>query len=158
MSDTAESFSMRIEGTTALCPVGEATGKRMMAEGRIPVISCEGGCIRGEIARLAANMVAKADPYRRGCHGEIFSAPHSAMAKWAAKADRVVVIDGCFMSCHGRMIKSLVAPDKLRVFDALGFYNKYTDVMDMDDVPEADRRQAAREVADAVLAALAEEA
>jgi uncharacterized metal-binding protein len=126
----------------------------MMAEGKIPVISCEGGCIRGEIARVAANMVAKDGPYRRGCHGEMFTAPHSAMAHWANEADKVVVIDGCFMHCHGRIMKNLIGEENLLQFDALSIYKKHTDLIEVDDVPEAERKEVARQVADRVLSVL----
>ncbi len=154
MSESKANFSMEIENTDALCQVGEVAGKKMMAEGRIPVISCEGGCIRGEIARVATNIVAKEEPYQRGCHGEMFTAPHSAMADWAKTADRVIVIDGCFMHCHGRVMKNLVGDENLLQFDALSFYNKYTDLIEIDDVPEAERQVVAQQVADEVLTRL----
>ena len=152
--EPAASFTIEVESTRAACPTGEVAGKQMIAEGKIPVISCEGGCIRGEIARLAANLVAREEPFCRGCHGEIFTAPHSAMAEWAKKAEKVVVIDGCFMHCHGRIMKKLVGDDRAAVFDALAVYRKHTDVIDIDAVPEAERRELARQVADAVLSAL----
>ena len=52
-------FSIEVEDTKNRCPIGETVGNRNIAEGKIPVLSCEGACIRGEIARLAANMIAK---------------------------------------------------------------------------------------------------
>lgn len=156
MSKSNGSFAIEVESTTAVCPIGEATGKKMLAEGKIPVISCEGGCIRGEIARIAANMLAKEEPFARSCHGEILSAPHTAMAHWAKKAEKFVVIDGCFMHCHGRIMKNLISEESLRIFDALSIYNKYTDVIKIDDVPEAARKETAREVADKIIADLKE--
>ncbi len=154
MSEPGTHFTLEVEETAGRCPAGEAAGRKMIAEKRIPVISCEGGCIRGEIARLAANLVAKTAPYGRGCHGEMFTVPGSAMAEWTEKADRIVVIDGCFMACHGRIMKKLVGEAKVLHMDALSFYNKYTDLIDIDDVPEAERRSVARHVADEVLLAL----
>ena len=128
-----------------------------MAEGKIPVLSCEGACIRGEIARLAANLVAKEEPYRRACHGELFSVTDSAMAQWGKKAEKVVLIDGCFLRCHGRILENLVEKEKLIQFDALSFYKKYTDRFDIDSVPEAERNQVAHDVAGHVLASLTAE-
>ncbi len=154
MSESKTSFTIEVESTTAVCPIGEVTGKRSLAEGKIPVISCEGGCIRGEIARIAANMLAKEEPFARSCHGEILSAPHTAMAHWAKKAEKFVVIDGCFMHCHGRIMKNLINEESLRIFDDLSIYHKYTDVIDIDDVPEAERKETARQVADKVLSDL----
>ena len=157
MSKSGASFSLEVAGTDATCPTGEIVSKMNLREGKIPVLSCEGGCIRGEIARLAANVVAKEEPYRRACHGELFGVPHSAMARWVKSAGKVVLIDGCFLRCHGRILENLIDEGKLLQFDALSIYKKYTDVFDIDVVPEAERQEVARQVADEVLAALAEE-
>jgi uncharacterized metal-binding protein len=157
--ETKQNFSIEVEGMKAVCPLGEIVGNKMVAEGKIPVISCEGGCFRGEIARVAAHMVAKEGPYSRGCHGEMFTAPTSAMADWARKANKVVVIDGCFMHCHGRIMKNVVDHENMIQFDAFGMYNKggkYSETMLVDEIPEAERNALARQVADKVLASLKE--
>lgn len=158
MREPEQGFPLQVEGHKTVCPLGEVVGKRMIAEGRIPVISCEGGCFRGEIARVAAHLVAQEEPYSRGCHGEMFTAPGSAMAEWVRKADRVVVIDGCFMRCHGRILKNLIG-DKMIQFDALPIYNRdnrYSETMLVDEVSEAERRKLARQVAQRVLSKLRE--
>jgi uncharacterized metal-binding protein len=157
MSGARQHFSLEVEGMNAVCPLGEVVGNEMIAERRIPVISCEGGCFRGEIARVAAHMVAEEEPYSRGCHGEMFTAPRSAMAEWAKKADNVVVIDGCFMHCHGRIMKNIVGSENTIQFDALSMYNgdkKYSEKMLVSEVPEAERRVLARQVADKALTEL----
>lgn len=145
------SFTVGIKKTDGRCPIGETVGKRNIEEKRIPVLSCEGGCIRGEIARLAANMISKEAGFARGCHGELVTVPDSAIAQWIRDAEKVILIDGCFLSCHGRVLEGLLSRDQLVQFDALKVYRKYTDVFDIDEVPEADREKAAREVADSVL-------
>ena len=145
-------FSLEVEGTTLFCPKGQEVGKQFIAEGKIPVLSCEGGCIRGEIARLAANIVAKEEPFRRSCHGELLTVPDSAIAHWTKNSDKVVVIDGCFLHCHGRILKNIIDKDALEVFDALSHYKKYSDLFDIDEVPEVERNQVAQDVAAWVLA------
>ncbi len=157
MSKSTSDFSLEVEGTEGTCPAGQKVGNWNMAEGKIPVLACEGGCIRGEIARVAANLVAKEEPYRRACHGELLSVPHSAIAQWIKKADKVVLVDGCFLHCHGRILKNILGEDRLIDFDALSFYKKYTDRFYIDDVPEAERKEVARQVADWVLASLKKE-
>jgi uncharacterized metal-binding protein len=147
-------FSVEVEETEGKCPIGEKFGKQNLAEGKIPVLSCEGRCIRGEIARLAANMVAKEEPYRRSCHGELITIPHSAISQWARNADKVILIDGCFLQCHGRMLRNIVGKDRLVEFDALSHYKKYTDLFEIDDVPEEERKEVAWDVADWVIASL----
>jgi hypothetical protein len=149
-----DSFTIVVTPTDKHCPAGEKAGSRYIQEGRIPVLSCEGACIRGEIARLAAHMVAKQEPYRRGCHGELLTVPGSALAQWMKSAEKVVLIDGCFLHCHGRVLENLIGKGKLAQFDAHSYYRKYNDSFDIDEVPEAERKEAARLVADAVLAEL----
>jgi len=148
------SFNVVVSKTDATCPVGEVVGKKNRRENKIPVLSCEGPCIRGEIARLAAHLVAKEEPYRRGCHGELLTVPGSAIAQWMTTAEKIVLIDGCFLHCHGRVLENLVGKERLAQFDALSYYRKYTEHFDIDSVPEVERREISRIVADAVLTEL----
>ena len=154
MTNSVNRFAIEVRKTDGHCPIGETVGKRNIEEGKIPVLSCEGGCIRGEIARLAANMVAKEEGFARGCHGELVTVPDSAIAQWIRGAGKVVLIDGCFLRCHGRILENLLEKDQLAQFDALKVYQKYTDVFDIDGVSEGERKEVARQVADSVLVAL----
>ncbi len=156
MNKSVNVINLEVTKTERTCPIGEKVGRHNLIEGKIPVFSCEGPCIRGEIARVAANLVAKEEPYRRGCHGELFSVPNSAMANWVKKSDKVLLIDGCFLRCHGRILENIIDKENLVQFDALSFYKKYTDRFDIDSVPEAERNEVARYVADTVLAKLRE--
>jgi hypothetical protein len=152
--DSTRCFAVAVRETDGRCPIGETVGKRNIERKLIPVLSCEGGCIRGEIARLAANMVTKEAGFARGCHGELVTVPESAISQWIRGAEMVVLIDGCFLSCHGRILEGLLDKDQLVQFDALKVYKKYTDVFDVDKVPEEERKEAARQVANSVLAEL----
>ena len=155
-TQTAE-FTIDVQGVKGLCPVGEAYASQQIAANATPVLSCEGPCIRGDIARRAADLIVKDVPsLKRACHGEAFFVPYSAMATWVKTADEVLMIDGCFLKCHGRVLNNLVPEDNVVHIDALPLYNKYTDVFLMDDVPEEDRKAVAREVADKVIARLSE--
>ncbi len=156
MATSSPDFSLEVEGVKGVCPAGERAANQNLAEGKIPVFSCEGPCIRGEIARLAANLVANEEPYARCCHAETFFVPHSAMARWAKEAEKAVVIDGCFLKCHGRVLKDVIGEEKLIYIDALPLHKKYTDIFLMDDVPEPERKEVARQVADRILAMLRE--
>jgi uncharacterized metal-binding protein len=140
-------FSLEVSSTAAVCAIGETVGRQNAADRAIPVLSCEGACIRGEIARLAANALAQSPGYRRACHGELFAVPRSAMAKWVQQADQVVVIDGCHLRCHGRIVEHLVPADRLRSFDAQAHHRRYCDVFAADDVPAPERQAVADDVA-----------
>ena len=157
MNGTKDSFILEVQSTKARCPVGERVASENLAQGKIPVLSCEGACIRGEIARLAASLVAKEHGYGRACHGELLAVPDSAMAKWVRQAEKVVLIDGCFLRCQGRILENLVEKSRLVQFDALSHYKKYTDKFDIDSVPEEERLRTARSVAEWVLASVAKE-
>ncbi len=155
MEGRTPDFSLDVQAVTGFCPAGEGYAKRQIAARRLPVLSCEGPCVRGEIARRAANLVAKEVPnLARACHGETFFVPHSAMASWVKGADKTIIIDGCFLKCHGRALKGLVGEEKLVQIDALPLHKKYGDLLSMDDVPEEELRAVARQVADKIIARL----
>ena len=154
MNERDEDIVLTLARTRRRCPIGEVVGERGSKEAKTPVLSCEGACIRGEIARQAANMIAKEAPFGRGCHGELLTAPDSAIARWIHSAERVVLIDGCFMRCHGRILENMLPSERLLQFDALSHYNKYTDCFYVDDVPEAEREETVRSVVDWVLSQL----
>jgi uncharacterized metal-binding protein len=152
MNKSTPDFGLAVEGVEGVCPAGEAYAEQKIAEKKTPVFSCEGPCIRGEIARLAANIVAREVPgYARACHAETFFVPHSAMCRWVTGADRSVVIEGCFLRCHSRVLDNLVEPDRVRHIDAHQIHRKYSDVFLMDDVPEEERKATARVVADRII-------
>ena len=152
---TPATFTLEIEETSLRCPVGERYAAEQMHEGRIPVLSCEGPCIRGEIARQAAHRVARHERFARACNGEAVTVPESGMARWVRGAEQVVVLDGCFLRCQARMMRRLLDPDRIVEIDALALYKKYTDRFEIDDVPEDERGAVADDVAEIVLRKLA---
>lgn len=153
MKDQTPDFAIAVQGVKGLCPAGEVYSKHNISEAKIPVLSCEGPCIRGEIARLAANLVAREVPsFARACHAETFFVPHSSMARWVKEARQVLVIDGCFLRCHGRVINALVGEEKVVHIDALPMHKRYTDIFLIDDVPEEQRKAVARPVANQIIA------
>ena len=151
-------FSLKVQGVKGYCPAGETYAKQQIAKKSIPVLSCEGPCIRGEIARLAANLIAREVPSAaRACHAETFLVPHSSMAHWVQTADKSIMIDGCFLKCHGRVLTGLVGAEKVIHIDALPLHQKYSDIFLMDEVPEEDRKAVARQVADKIIKNLQQE-
>ena len=151
-------FSLDVQGVKGFCPAGEVYAKQQIEKHTTPVLSCEGPCIRGDIARLAANFVTEDEPsLARACHAETFFVPHSSMARWVKQARKSIMIDGCFLKCHGRVLKGLIGEGRMIQIDALPFYKKYTDIFLMSDVPESERKAVARQVADRIIARLREE-
>ncbi len=150
-------FSLKISGVKGVCPAGEVHAKQNIAEKRIPVLSCEGPCIRGEIARLAANIVADEAPYARCCYAETLLVPHSSMKAWVNGAEKVVVIDGCFLKCIGRIAENVIDKEKIAWIDTNPIHKQFSDVFLYTDVPEETRKEVARKVADNILEKLREE-
>lgn len=150
-------FTLKLTNTNRKCPVGELEGSKNLKERKIPVISCEGACIRGEIARLSANILAKEKPFKRACHGELFTVPDSSMSGWVREAEKVVLIDGCFLRCHGRILENLIGRENIIQFDALSYYKKYTDQFDIDSVSQDERERTAQLVAEKILNSLKSE-
>lgn len=151
MKTKTDDFTVQVDGVQGVCPAGEAWAEGSFLHNKIPVLSCEGPCVRGDIARRVANMVAQEQPFARACFPETFFVPHSSMARWVKEADQVMMIDGCFLKCIGRILNNQVDQEKIIHIDALSLYKKYTDLFDMDDVPEAERNDTARDVADQIL-------
>lgn len=155
MEGYTAAFSVDVQAVKGVCPAGEAYAEQQLAAKRIPVLSCEGPCIRGEIARLAASLITQDVPsLARACHAETFFVPHSTMASWVKESDTAIMIDGCFLKCHGRILKNLMDDEKVVHIDALPLYKMYNDVFLMDDVPEEERKAVARQVADKIIAQL----
>jgi uncharacterized metal-binding protein len=71
------------------------------------------------------------------------------MARWVKGAEKAIMIDGCFLKCHGRVLSKLIGEDKVIQIDALPLYKKYIDIFSMDDV--------ARQVADKIINILKED-
>ena len=87
MNNVTPDFTLAVEGVKGVCPAGEAYAEHNISNRKIPVFSCEGPCIRGEIARLAANLVAHEVPtFARCYHAETFLVPHSSMARWGQRS------------------------------------------------------------------------
>ena len=157
MNNSSSSFTLDVDGITGSCPSGEKWAEENIERKAIPVLSCEGPCIRGEIARLAANIVARDEPYARACYAETALVPHSAMARWVRQADKIVMIDGCFLRCIGRLMNNLANREAIIHIDALTLHKKYSKVFHMDDVPESERNETAQLTADGIRALLKNE-
>ncbi len=157
MAKSTPDFSIKVGAVKGFCPAGEVHAKQNIAEKKIPVLACEGPCIRGEIARLAANIVGDEAPHARACYAETFLVPHSSMTAWVKGAEEVVVIDGCFLRCIGRVLENVIDKEKLINIDTNPLHKKYSDVFLYTDVPEDERNDVACKVADTVLEKLREE-
>ncbi len=148
-----DAFSHTVSKVSGHCKVGEDWSKAAINSRLIPVLSCEGPCAKGEIARRAAMLIPKIDErFERACHGEAFYVPHSTMAKWVKSADQVVMIDGCFLNCHGRVLENIIAKDQIVHINAHSIHKAFGDRFSCDDISEEEFSKLANQVAEKTIA------
>ena len=133
--------TIQVKLTDQVCPLGTVYAqKHMTTPPKAAVISCEGMCLRGEIARRAANLIARQlapEKAVRICHGGLLETG-GGMKELVQRADRVLVLDGCFMLCGTRLTQGafpdltpdVVIIDKLFEFDH--------NLFGVDEMPEAE--------------------
>ncbi len=74
---------------------------------KIAVVACEGACAKGEVARMAANVLAyrlERDRTARICLGDALTGD-SGMAELLEKAPQVVAIEGCPLRCATELLR-----------------------------------------------------
>ncbi len=147
-STDTEYESIQIKKTSMTCALCEDYAARQAIK-PVVVMSCEGGCLRGEIARQAANILCfelAPEKTARLCLGGAFT-KNTGQRALVRNASKLVAIEGCSIVCATRMMKGVVpdiAPqvaiaDKLCEFD--------TRLFGINEMPEEQIRQHAREVA-----------
>lgn len=74
---------------------------------KVAVVACEGACAKGEVARMAANVLAyrlERDRTARICLGDALTGD-SGMAELLEKAPQVVAIEGCPLRCATELLR-----------------------------------------------------
>ncbi len=147
--------TIQVKLTEQRCELGDAYAqKHLTTPPKVAVLSCEGMCLRGEVARRAANLLAHelaSDRTVRICHGGLLETS-GGMRDLVERADQVLLLDGCALACGTRLLKGVfpeVAPtvvftDRLFEFDRALF--------GVDEMPEAEIKAHARAVATKVIA------
>ncbi|MGE5404893.1 MAG: putative zinc-binding protein [Candidatus Saccharibacteria bacterium] len=98
--------------------------KRLGEPPKKAVISCEGGCIKGEVARVAANILAyqlKRDDCVRICLGDAATG-NSGMCELVQRAPDVIAIEGCHLACGTAILRTRIPDLKTTVIDASSIY------------------------------------
>lgn len=90
------------------------------------VMACEGACAKGEVARVAANVLA----YRlergaavRICLGDAATAD-SGMSRLVRRAPEVIAIEGCSLQCGTEILRRRMPDLQTTVFDASALYTR----------------------------------
>ena len=147
--------TVKIEKTKNVCPTCESYTKKHASK-PIAVMCCEGGCLRGEIARQAANLIChKLAPEKtvRICLGGAFT-KDTGQRKLVRNAQKVVALEGCFIECASRMMKGVIPDLQPQVIIANELYADDKSLFGIDEMSENDISTRAQEVARKVLGRL----
>lgn len=103
--------TIKIKKVEKVCPACEEySEKHSTNPPKIAVMACEGACARGEIARIAANLVAHRlapDNTVRICLGGAFT-KDTGQRNLVRRAGRIIAVEGCFISCSSRMMEGVL--------------------------------------------------
>lgn len=150
MTDT-----IQVRLTNQRCELGDAYAQRhWTTPPKIAVLSCEGMCLRGEVARRAANLIAHElapDRTVRVCHGGLLETS-GGMRELVERADQILLLDGCALACGTRLLKGAFPESKPGVAFTDRLFELDRPVFSVDEVTEGEIKTYARTVAEKVLA------
>ncbi len=147
--------TVKIEQTAKVCPLCEDYAAKQASK-PVVVMSCEGGCLRGEVARRAANMLCfelAPEKTARLCLGGAFT-KDSGQRALARNGSQIVAIEGCFLECATRMMKGVLPGVQPEVVIADRLYDFDRSLFGFEEMPEPQLNEHAREVARVIAARL----
>ena len=139
---------VHLRKTKNVCSLCEDYAQRNATK-PVAVLSCEGACLRGEIARKAANKICHnliPEKTVRICLGSAFT-KDTGQRSLVRNAQHVVVVEGCFIRCASRMMKGVLNDLKPELIIADSLYELNEDLFGVDELPEEDMKAHAEQVA-----------
>ena len=142
----------RIPKTKNVCPMCENYAKDQSSKPTV-IMCCEGACLRGEIARRAANLICHQlipEQTVRICLGGAFT-KSSGQRRLVKNGKRVIAIEGCFIECASRTMKGVIPDLNTEIVYADDLYDFDTNLFGIDEMPEDEIKKHAQEVAEKVV-------
>ena len=118
----------------------------------VAVMCCEGACLRGEIARQAANILCHSLASQktvRICLGGAFT-KDTGQRNLVRKATRLIALEGCFVNCSSRMMNGVIDGLKPEVIIADQLYDFDRKLFGVDGMPPEEIQAHARTVAEKI--------
>jgi len=143
---------VRIEKTKNVCPMCEDYAKQQASK-PIAVMCCEGACLRGEVARQAANIICHSlapEKTVRICLGGAFT-KDTGQRSLVRNAKRVIALEGCFIECSSRMMKGVISDLEPEVIVADKLYDFDKSLFGTDEMSEDEIKAHAQEVAEKIV-------
>jgi uncharacterized metal-binding protein len=147
--------TVRIEKTSNVCPMCEDYANKQASK-PVAIMSCEGACLRGEVARRAANLLCHSlapEKTVRICLGGSFT-KDTGQRHLVRKAKRVIALEGCFINCSSRMMKSVISELEPEVIVADKLYDFDRSLFGIDEMSEDEIRAHSQDVAKKIVVGL----
>lgn len=130
---------VRIRKAKSSCRLCDDYANRHKAK-PVAVICCEGACLRGEVARQAANLLCyslRSQKSVRICLGGAFT-KDTGQRDLVRNAGRVLVIEGCSVNCASRMMEGVVSGLLPEVVNADRLYDFDRSLFGVEEMPFAE--------------------
>lgn len=136
-----------------ICGAGaEYVKKKSEGAPKVAILCCEGGCSKGEIARVAANKTAyllEKENSIRICLGEAATG-NSGFIDLLKSSPKVVAVEGCFLQCGTEIIKKRFAQFNPEIIVASDYYKPRSDYFEIFEIPADELEEHSNSVANEI--------
>jgi len=130
---------IHLEKTKKGCGLCEKySSTKAAGNNNIAVMSCEGGCLRGEISRRVANSLCfnyYPEKTARVCLGGAFT-KDTGQRNMVRSAARVIALEGCSIDCASRMMNGVIPNLEPEVIHVDKYYTFNTTLFAINEVSE----------------------
>lgn len=147
--------TVRIEKAKNECRLCEEYAEQQKTK-PVAVICCEGACLRGEVARQAANILCHSlqkDKTVRICLGSAFT-KDTGQRDVVRNATRLIALEGCHVNCSSRMMNGVIEGLRLEIVNADRLYDFNRNLFGADEMSPEEIQAHARTVASKIAATL----
>ena len=149
---TNENYEVvRIKKADNNCHLCDSYAERQKAK-PVVVMCCEGACLRGEIARQAANILCHSlapEKTARICLGGAFT-KDTGQRNLVRNATRLIALEGCFVNCASRMMNGVIDGLEPEVIIADQLYSFDRKLFGIEQMPPEEILAHARTVAEKI--------
>lgn len=139
--------------TTRVCAEGaEYVKHQLEGPAKYAIMACEGACVKGEIARVAANILAyrlEKETAVRICLGDAATG-NSGFTELVQRAPQVIAIEGCPLQCGKTILKQRIPELKPKVVVATQLYDYDKRLFEIFDMSPEEIQTHAQKVAEIV--------
>jgi uncharacterized metal-binding protein len=147
--------TVRIEKAKKGCHLCEEYAEKQSSK-PVAVICCEGACLRGEVARQAANILCHdlaPEKTVRICLGGAFT-KNTGQRGLVREAGRVLALEGCPVDCASRMMAGVIQGLTPEVINVSKLYDFDRSLFGIDEMAPDEIRAHARTAAEKIVGKL----